>query len=68
MKKVKFQKTPHPIRHAKMYKSNDRRSLITFQIVQNALLNNEGIRSDEVVVCLLKPDKYEHLQSSFAPI
>ena len=33
---------------ANMYKSSDRQSLRTSQIVQSALLNNKGIRSDHV--------------------
>ena len=52
---VRLQKGPHHICRANMYKSNDRQSLITSQIVQNALINNKGIPSD-VVGCLLKSD------------
>ena len=33
---------------ANMYKSNERQSLRTSQIVQSALLNNKGIRSDHM--------------------
>ena len=43
------------VRQANMSKSNDRQSRITSQIVQNALLNNKGVRFD-VVGCLLKSD------------